>query len=229
MDAKPPSRREQAKDDRRNRIIDAAGQLIKEVGIDDLSVRMIAERAEVSPATVYNLFHSKAAVLFRLYQRRVTLLEEQVAAMKSADALERIFDSAAAVANLYRGDPAFYRAFIGLRLDLRPGNLPVREAPGVFLWRKLAREAVAAGDLIPQTDADRLGALLFRIIGGAFYEWIGNALPLEKVEEETEYSFASVLRSWATPEAKSRLDRHLRLANEASARSQKLRLVRPAE
>ena len=63
---------------------------------------MIADRADVSPATVYNLFRNKAAVLFRVYQRRVVILDERVAKTKSADALERIFDAAAHVADLYR-------------------------------------------------------------------------------------------------------------------------------
>jgi len=222
----PLSRREQAKNDRRNRIIDAAGELIQEVGIEELSVRMIADRAEVSPATVYNLFQSKAAVLFRLYQRRVTFLEEQATLTKSANALDHIFDTAALVADLYRKDPRFYRAFIGLRLDLRPESLPVREAPGVHLWRRLVREAVQAGELIAETDTDRLGSLLFRIIGGAFYEWIGNALPLEKVEDETEYSLATTLRTWAAPDAQRRLD--VRLAR-GGAKAPRLRLVRPTE
>lgn len=228
MDAKPLSRREQAKDERRNRIIDATNDLIKEIGIDDLSVRMIADRADVSPATVYNLFQSKAAVLFRLYQRRVVLLDELVASGKSDGPIERIFDAAAHIVDMYRKDPAFYRAFIGLRLDLRPGNLPVREAPGVHLWRRLVRDAVASGDLLPETDADRLGALLFRIIGGAFYEWIGNALPLDKVAEETNYSLASALRSWVAPQARTRVEHYLGMAPAPSDKSQKLRLVRPA-
>lgn len=222
----PTSRREQAKNERRDRIIDAADQLIKEVGIEDLSVRMIADRAEVSPATVYNLFHNKSAVLFRLYQRRVASLEDRAAKTRSADALEHVFEAAAHVVDLYRKDPAFYRAFIGLRLDLRPGNLPVREAPGVHLWHRLAHEARQAGDLIPETDADRVGALLFRIISGAFYEWVGNALPLDKVEEETEFSLATVLHAWATPDAQARLARRL---SGMPGKSPKLRLVGPAE
>lgn len=224
MNALQPSRREQAKDGRRTRIIDAANDLIKEVGIDDLSVRMIADRADVSPATVYNLFRNKAAVLFRVYQRRVVILDERVAKTKSADALERIFDAAAHVADLYRKDPGFYRAFIGLRLDVRPESLPARESPGTYLWRKLVREAIAAGELVEGTDADRVGGLLFRIITGAFYEWVGNALPLEKVEEETAFSFAAILSTWATPAAQRRLAKRLAPATK----SPRLRLVRQA-
>jgi len=98
----------------------------------------------------------------------------------------------------------------GIAIVLVTHNLPLCEAPGGHLWRRLTREAVAAGELLPQTDADRVGALLFRIISGAFYEWVGNALPLDKVEAETEFSLASALYRWATPGAQRKLSSRLR-------------------
>jgi hypothetical protein len=94
------------------------------------------------------------------------------------------------------------------------------------LWRRLTREAVAAGELLPQTDADRVGALLFRIISGAFYEWVGNALPLDKVEAETEFSLASALYRWATPGAQRKLSSRLTSAANTPPR---LRLLSSAE
>jgi AcrR family transcriptional regulator len=226
----PASRREQAKNDRRDRIIDAADDLMREVGFDEISVRMIADRAEVSPATVYNLFHNKSAVLYRLYQRRVAILEQSVDDTKSVDALEHIFDAAARVASLYRQHPAFYRAFIGLRLDLRPDNLPHRDPPGVHLWRRLAREALAAGELVPQADTDLLGSLLFRIITGSFYEWVGNVMSLDRMEDETEYSLATVLKAWAAPSAQKRLDSHIAAASaRVSTKAPRLRSLQLAE
>ena len=63
------SRRERHKDQRRTRIVDAAYDLLREVGADDLSVKMIAERADVSAATIYNLFGAKGAVLEKVYAR----------------------------------------------------------------------------------------------------------------------------------------------------------------
>ena len=45
------SRRERHKDLRRTQIVDAAYDLLREVGADELSVKMIADRADVSAAT----------------------------------------------------------------------------------------------------------------------------------------------------------------------------------
>ncbi len=49
----------------RRRVVDAAGELFVEQGYDGTSIRQIAERAEVSPETVYSAFGSKAALLAR--------------------------------------------------------------------------------------------------------------------------------------------------------------------
>ena len=63
------SRRERGKDARRTRIVDAACALTREVAMADISVKMIADRADVSPATVYNLFGAKGAVIARATSR----------------------------------------------------------------------------------------------------------------------------------------------------------------
>src|SRR6185295_15437479 len=61
-------RREQAKAERRLRIINAARDLIRETGDTNLSMRTIAKRAKVSLATPYNLFGSKRAVVLAVLE-----------------------------------------------------------------------------------------------------------------------------------------------------------------
>src|ERR1700742_3117806 len=92
QDAQPTSRREQAKGGRRSRIVDATYTLLREVAIDDLSVKMIADQAGVSPATVYNLFGTKAAVLEKGYERDLADFQQRMNKTPSKDSLERIFD-----------------------------------------------------------------------------------------------------------------------------------------
>jgi AcrR family transcriptional regulator len=50
-------------------ILDAAAELLEESGPSALSIRAIAERAQVAPMGVYNHFGDKSTVLDRLYQR----------------------------------------------------------------------------------------------------------------------------------------------------------------
>lgn len=56
-------RREREKEALRERIVEAARDIVSEEGLDALSMRAIAERIEYSPATIYLYFRDKDALL----------------------------------------------------------------------------------------------------------------------------------------------------------------------
>ncbi len=60
--------------DRRRRILDAAEGLIRQTGGTNFSLLTLADKAEVSPATPYNFFGSKARLLFALFNRSLAEL-----------------------------------------------------------------------------------------------------------------------------------------------------------
>lgn len=62
----------------RDRLLDIAGELLGEVGIERISTNMIAARAGVSPAALYRYFKDKYAVLEALGRR---LMERQNAVL----------------------------------------------------------------------------------------------------------------------------------------------------
>ena len=64
--AQEQGRREQGKERRRRRILDAAAQLVEAEGLDGLTMRRLSDAAGVSYATVYNLVGSKEDVLVAL-------------------------------------------------------------------------------------------------------------------------------------------------------------------
>lgn len=63
------SRREQAKEGRRQAILNAAESLIEESGNTDFSMKQLAERAGISTFTTYNLIGQKGEVLYTLLER----------------------------------------------------------------------------------------------------------------------------------------------------------------
>ncbi|MDK2760104.1 MAG: TetR/AcrR family transcriptional regulator [Sphingopyxis sp.] len=58
----------------RERLLDIAGELLEEVGLEDISTNMICARAGLSPPTLYRYFEDKHAVLQALGMR---LMERQ--------------------------------------------------------------------------------------------------------------------------------------------------------
>ncbi len=52
-------RKERERDERRELILNAANEIIKTEGIDNLSIRKIANKIEYSPTIIYYYFNSK--------------------------------------------------------------------------------------------------------------------------------------------------------------------------
>jgi AcrR family transcriptional regulator len=73
-------RRAREKEAVRSKILEAAGQLFIEEGVENVSIRKIAERAEYSPATLYLYFRDKDELLASLctttFQELTTRMEE---------------------------------------------------------------------------------------------------------------------------------------------------------
>lgn len=202
------SRREQAKRERRERIVKAAHDLLRAVGIEELSMRAVADRAEVSLSTVYNLFDSKQAVLARVFDQDLADFERLVAAARSSDMLARMFDALDIAADLYRADPAFYRAImwrrpgggeLGLQATLR--------APRIRFWRTMVAAALREGSLRRGSDPAVVSALLIQISAGALGDWIAGEIGVETLRRELKLGFAVTLLAFAARSAAPRLRR----------------------
>jgi AcrR family transcriptional regulator len=211
LEAAPASKRERSKQARRVRVIDAAYSLLREIDMAEISVKMIAERAGVVPATVYNLFGTKAAVLVKVYERDLLAFEQLVSSIRVGDALDRIFDAASVAAARYRADPRFYRATLAVR-DPGADSGPIMSAYRLrkAFWHQLVQGAVDQGLLRPRTDAERLSLVLIQIEAGTLSHWVSQLITVEEFERETSYGFAAALSSFATPNAQTRLQQRLK-------------------
>jgi AcrR family transcriptional regulator len=199
------SRRERHKDLRRAAIVDAANDLLREVGADDLSVKMIAERADVSAATIYNLFGAKGAVLEKVYARDFEAFAAKVAALGAMPALEAMFESVRIAADLYRSDPAFYRGLsIGNPRAERELVMSV-QAPRQAFWQALLARAVTERDLVPETRIGLVATAMMQLGGGAFGAWVADLVSVDEMERQTCYGLARLLLGVARPAARARL------------------------
>src|SRR5688572_29707153 len=85
-------RREREKSELRNKIMDAARELILEQGVEAVSMRKIAERIEYSPTAIYQHFADKEALLHAMCERDFDALGEDMREKTAhvADPVERI-------------------------------------------------------------------------------------------------------------------------------------------
>jgi len=155
----------------------------------------IAMRAEVSPATLYNLFETKAAIFLEVFDRDVEQFTRKVLAARASGAVDRIFVAIDIAAALYRRNPKFYRAMA------HAGDTPLNRAisgPRRAFWQNAVANAVAAGELRASTNAQLLGGLLMQIMRGHFLDWAAGAISVDRLAKETAYGFALALSSYAT-------------------------------
>lgn len=197
------SRREVGKAERRRRIIEAAASLVRERSFGDVSMTQIAERAEVAPATLYNLFQTKSAIFQQLFDQDIEAYARAVADAPAADALDRVFAAIDAAATLYERDPQFYRAMIHMGRD-GVEMLRVHE-PRLALWQGLVAAARDEGSLRPEAPPALLGVTLTHMMRGVFMDWATRSISARRLADEVTYGAALVLLPYAADVASEKL------------------------
>ena len=211
---------------RRHRIVTAARDLIRETGDTGLSMRAIAARARVSLSTPYNLFGSKRAIVLAVLED-IREFNERFAMLRSADAIERIFQALSMSIRYYVEDPDFYRTLWTGVFDMSGASvrnalaMPERDA----FWLALVNAAAQEGALSPGIDTGLLKRNLDLTFGAVMLNWVLGALGIDELEPAAALGYALALGGAAAPAWQARLadriaeqqDRLLALRRRAAA------------
>ncbi|MEX1252058.1 MAG: helix-turn-helix domain-containing protein [Hyphomonas sp.] len=216
-------RREQAKADRRLKIVRAARDLIRETGDTNLSMRMIAQRAEVSIATPYNLFGSKRAVVMAVLEDERDFLH-RFNSLKVDNAIDRLFEAHALGTGYFIQDPDFYRPLWKALLDTNGEDntglaTPERQEQTRAAWRWLLSCAQEEGLLHTGVPVEMLERTLSHLGNGIMLSWAMGTLPTRELLPSASLGYALILSASATPAGKPLLERQISKHREALARS----------
>jgi len=157
------------------RLYDAAALVLDEVGYDQLTVRIVAARAGVSPATAYTYFASKDHLCAALYWRTLVQAPEvEVAGSR----LERVQQVMRQSADVVAGSPALAVAASRSLLGQEPEVQELRVAIGEHWVRGLrtALEDDATPELLQALLFTFTGALLQAGMGILEYAALGDRL-----------------------------------------------------
>ncbi len=149
-------------------LVDAAVAEVAETGYDGLTVRGVARRAGVSPATAYTYFASKEHLLTEVFWRRVSALDEPKPAGRRS-AADRVADAVRDVAMVVADEPALAAGVTTALLAHDSDVKSLRDKIGTVM---AARIAHALGD---SPDPKVLRALTFTFIGALLSAGMGNA------------------------------------------------------
>jgi AcrR family transcriptional regulator len=206
-------RREEAKAERRLRIIAAARDLIRKTGETDLSMRTIAQKAKVSLATPYNLFGSKRAVVIAVLEDDRDFAE-RLSNLHPVNAIEQIFQALALTTSYYTDDPDFYRTLWKMLLDTSGkdgGGLatPQRRARSHAMWRTLIEKAQREGLIEQEISADVLERSLSHTFNGVMLGWVVGAIDTNQMLPAAGYGYALKLKGAATKAGRERLSKKI--------------------
>jgi AcrR family transcriptional regulator len=204
----PVGRREQAKTDRRSRIVIAAHTLISESGIDAMSMKRVAERAEVSLSTVYNLFDSKEEVLALVFNGAFEKYRKVIFTRDLDDPLQTFFDAVDIAADFYTSDIFFYKSLAWLVGRDSSLKLEIRQPRHQF-YCDLVENAIDRGLLKPTADSRIIGMTIVPLYTFAYQMWAAEAVSIDEFCVRAKFGMLVVLKAFVVPEALARVDAHI--------------------
>jgi AcrR family transcriptional regulator len=184
------SRREDAKEFNRARIRAAAEAIIRAEGIDSLTMRRLAERAEVSLRTPYNLFGSKTDVLIALLNEAQLQLAPLGDAAGPGSALDQLLGALTRIEAFFASDEEYYRGiYHAIMTSDHPEARKAGVARAITTAQWLMARAVERRELAAQTDSAALGRHLAIQLLAVLGMWGSGFFPNRE-------SIAQVRRGW---------------------------------
>jgi AcrR family transcriptional regulator len=165
-------RREQEKEELRQTILKAAGELFLEQGYDRFSMRQLAERIGYSATTLYLYFHDKDDLLFTVVDEGFERFSRQLAeaATSSDDPWERLNALSEAYVSFGLRNPVYYQLMLMQRVDFLTRARTCEQQPRVAAFRVLqdaVQYAMDAGAMEPgdaRSHSDTLWAMMHGIV-----------------------------------------------------------------
>jgi TetR/AcrR family transcriptional regulator, cholesterol catabolism regulator len=171
-----PSRRDRRKQEMRERILDAAIACFVERGFEQTTMQMIATRADVARATVFNHFADKEALLTGYLDRRRSRLVAILRAQEDAagDAAQTIYDAFDVLAAENERERRETRelAQAWLRTGRNANGRPTEE-----ILTGIVAAGQQRGELRAEIDAELAGRLLFDAYIGVLIRWAAPRRP----------------------------------------------------
>ncbi|HTZ70754.1 MAG TPA: TetR/AcrR family transcriptional regulator [Acetobacteraceae bacterium] len=192
---------------RRGRILEEAGRLLSAGGIEELTVRALAQQARVTVPTIYNLIGAKEAIVAALVAEALDRLDATMAALPAARGIARGQAAVRANLDLCFSEPCRYRALYRSLTDPHASCAPFgqlfRRAGEVFTLA--VREAVADEDLHGRLLALPLGHHILHGLIETFRLWGTEALSVAATEARASYVLLTGFMADATKQGRRKI------------------------
>jgi AcrR family transcriptional regulator len=112
MENQPQTTRQRRANRTRNLILYSALELLKQVGLENLSLRELARRVDYSPAAIYEYFTDKNALLLALFEEADTQLNRSLEELpKDLNPSDHLIAAGMSYIRFARQNPQLYQLF----------------------------------------------------------------------------------------------------------------------
>ena len=163
-------RQEHEKQELRQTILTAAGELFLEQGYERFSLRKVAERIGYSPTTIYLYFRDKDDLLFTVVDEGFVRFGHELAqaAASTEDNWERLIELGRAYVNFGLQNPMYYQLMFVQRTDFLMHHQAGENQPRIAAFRVLqqtVQQAIDAG-ILKSGDAESYSDVLWALVHG---------------------------------------------------------------
>jgi len=203
--------REIGKRRRRRRILAAAKQIIVAAGVDGLSMTRLAREAELSVATLYNLYGSKEEILYALFDDCLDSLDAAFDGLQCSDPVARMRVVFTTSVDQLTRDGALYRplmAAVSNQVDRTRVPRTIRRCEAMA--EQALGAAVEQGVLTPVLSPRVLAHQIFMAYLQAMHGWAVGMLSDRGFRSQALHGLFICLVAAATDDARPALVRELR-------------------
>ena len=201
------TKREQARSQRKRRIFDAARAIIVRGGLESLTPRALAQAADLTVPTLYNLVGGKDEILTQMLSQDVEAIWERLDFDRRADPLDMADAIIAEAYEVVRVDKALHRACLPLMIELKVvfAANPSRDDPGaraanrcVEMAQFACEAAIKSGELRGSVPAYELGQLMFISYRGPMRDWLEDVISADEMIRRQKRGFYLALAADAS-------------------------------
>ncbi|MEM7741316.1 MAG: TetR/AcrR family transcriptional regulator [Pseudomonadota bacterium] len=193
--------------DNRQRIAHAAERIIREHGVGGLTMRRLADAANVALKTPYNLYGSKTAVLIALLETATAPLIADLDGEEGGSMLLKLIDILHKTGETFAADESYFRDIFW---EVMTSDHPEARAAahGRITQLVILRVAMAkeAGEVQAAINSETFGGQLGLNLLATMGSWAGGHLGIVEAMNHTRVVWASLIRDVVTPSASVVID-----------------------
>ena len=203
--------RESAKQERVQRALDAARQILRRDGVDGLQIRTIADEAGLAVRTLYNQFGGgKSDVLLALMSQEMDELAAELDALQLDDGIDMSRAVITVSIARFRASQDVMRPLMALTYSTSDKGTAMLANQARGLQERAVARAIENGQLSDLVPVRVLAHLILDAYANAGHRWARGSLDHKGFETQALHTWSCLLLGLALGETRSRFEREIK-------------------